>query len=111
MIPSDCIKRKDALMALVYLTCYNSIEEIEERCKKHILGLGDGWINGIRDSIDVISLVPASDDAPARKGQWIPEPDRRYRWHCSECGYVIGVMKMDADFCLKCGADMREEET
>lgn len=69
---------------------------------------GDGW-----DNFGVYALIerqPAADVSPVRKGQWIPEPDRYYHWHCSECGYVIGVIKMDADYCLKCGADMREEK-
>lgn len=53
---------------------------------------------------------PLPDAVPARRGRWIPEADRYNHWHCSECGYVIGVMKMDSLFCLKCGADMEGRE-
>lgn len=53
-----------------------------------------------------VEEIPAADVVEVRHGEWIPEPDRHYRWHCSECGYVIGVARMDCDFCPKCGAKM-----
>ena len=55
---------------------------------------------------DHILQIPAANVRPVKRGEWIPETDRHYHWHCSECGYVIGAIRMDADFCLKCGADM-----
>lgn len=45
-----------------------------------------------------------------KHGEWVEEPDRRFHWHCSECGYVIGVVKMDCNYCPKCGARMDGEE-
>lgn len=44
-----------------------------------------------------------------RTATWVPEPDRRNHWHCSKCGYVIGILKVDAKYCLNCGAKMDEE--
>ena len=43
---------------------------------------------------------------PVKYGEWIEEPDRRFHWHCSECGYVIGVVKMDCNYCPNCGDKM-----
>ena len=60
----------------------------------------------VEDAKEILNDVPAADARPVKRGEWIPETDRHYHWHCSECGYVIGAMRMDADFCLKCGADM-----
>ncbi len=45
-----------------------------------------------------------------RTATWVPEPDRRNHWHCSKCGYVIGILKVDAKYCLNCGCKMREGE-
>lgn len=42
-------------------------------------------------------------------GEWIEESDRVNYWHCSECGYVIGLLKMDANYCPRCGKRMRKE--
>ena len=45
-------------------------------------------------------------------GEWIKEPDFRtnhWCWHCSKCGYIIGLLKMDANYCPRCGVRMRKE--
>ena len=39
-------------------------------------------------------------------GEWVEETDRYHRWHCSHCGYVIGILKMDSNYCPRCGAIM-----
>ena len=87
-MPDDYIKRSDALEVTFTLD-----DEID--------------IDGARR---FINAIPAADVAPVKHGRWVEETDRYNHWHCSECGYVIGVMKMDSRYCLKCGAKMQKEE-
>lgn len=103
---NDYIRRADAIQALVGITAYNSVEEIQAACFDSY-ARANGWLGGVMESIAALAEgVPAAAVRPVVRGEWIPETDRHYHWHCSECGYVIGAMRMDADFCLKCGADM-----
>lgn len=66
---------------------------------------GDGYVNQEYASI---KDIPPADVRPVVRGKWVPEPDRHYHWHCSECGYTVGVIRMDCKFCPNCGTDMRE---
>ena len=59
---------------------------------------------------DLIDIQPTLETESVKHGQWIEDKDRRFHWHCSECDYVIGVMKMDANYCPNCGAKMGEQE-
>lgn len=54
----------------------------------------------------ILEEYGTADIAPVRHGKWVEELDRRFHWHCSECGYVIGVVKMDCNYCPNCGAKM-----
>ena len=65
----------------------------------------------LRELLDDLESAPPADVRPVVRGEWVEEKGRLYRWHCSECGYVIGVARMDANFCPNCGADMREAAT
>ena len=72
----------------------------------------DTWFSGYAHAMaEVEELI---NDAPIiypiKHGKWVEEPDRRFRWHCSECGYVIGVVKMDCNYCPKCGARMEGDD-
>ena len=67
---------------------------------------GDMLASDMRKILQEIDLCPAADVEPVRHGRWIVEEDRYNHWHCSECGYVIGVMKMDALYCPRCGAKL-----
>lgn len=39
-------------------------------------------------------------------GCWIEEADRDRHWHCSECGYVVGLAGKTFKYCPECGARM-----
>ena len=56
-----------------------------------------------------IEELPAADVVEVVRGEWIAEKDRSYHWNCSQCGYVVGPIKMDCKFCPNCGANMRGE--
>lgn len=60
-------------------------------------------------SYDRDQYVKGYTDGSPPHARWIKEKDRRFRWHCSRCGYVIGPMKRDANYCLKCGAKMEKD--
>lgn len=51
--------------------------------------------------------IPPANVRPVVRGEWVPEPDRHYHWHCSECGYTVGVVRMDCKYCPNCGANMK----
>ena len=50
--------------------------------------------------------IPVADVRENVHGEWVEETDRHLHWHCSHCGYVIGVLKMDSDYCPHCGSQM-----
>lgn len=56
--------------------------------------------------LDDIRNMPTIEAELVRHGKWVEELDRQFHWHCSECGYVIGVVKMDCNYCPNCGAKM-----
>ena len=64
-MPEDLIKRDDAVKALVFLTRYNTAEEIQNRCKTNPGGAG--WIHGINDAIDIIRHIPSASVEPVRR--------------------------------------------
>lgn len=68
----------------------------------------------LSNKINTIKVYPDGSDVPKtfyveRRGRWVKEKNRRNHWHCSKCKYVIGVMKMDANYCPYCGARMESE--
>ena len=67
---------------------------------------GDGWDNwGV---YALINRQPVADVRPNIHGKWIEETDRVNHWHCSECGYTIGLKFSSDNYCPQCGADNRE---
>ena len=69
-----------------------------------------GYQTAVVDIAKGLNALPAADVKPIVCGEWIAEKDRFYHWHCSQCGYVVGPIKMDCKFCPNCGADMRGSE-
>lgn len=55
---------------------------------------------------NVLRQVQSVDAAPIRHGKWVKETDRENRWHCSECGVVVGIVAKYAPYCYKCGTKM-----
>lgn len=49
---------------------------------------------------------PLPDAAPVVRAEWIEEPDREGRYHCSNCGVVWGVSAMAMKHCPNCTAKM-----
>ena len=45
-----------------------------------------------------------------RTGRWVEEPDRLRHWHCSECGFVEGVVCGMENYCPNCGAQMEKPD-
>ena len=95
---ADCIGREALVQHLKYVANHHLHSDI---LTNRIVGAA------FMNLSEMVERLPAANVKPVVRGEWIPETDRHYHWHCSECGYVIGTMRMDANFCLKCGADMR----
>ena len=64
------------------------------------------FIFGCESYKEWLEDLPIADVRENVHGEWIEETDRHLHWHCSHCGYVIGVLKMDSDYCPHCGSQM-----
>lgn len=69
---------------------------------------------------DILSAIDASSTiiSPARRGQWLEIEDDGdgSHWQCSACGveWIFmgdGPVENGANYCPKCGADLRPEAT
>lgn len=61
---NDYIKRSDAIQALVSITAYNSVEEIQAACFDSYART-NGWLGGVMESITALAEgVPAADLQP-----------------------------------------------
>ena len=89
-------------------------EEIWEHFAKKAINkiLGDKnllEINGNSCSFyDVIKMLNDNQLTLTRRGEWVKEMDRTNHWHCSNCGFVEGVVCRFHRFCPRCGAFMRD---
>lgn len=41
-----------------------------------------------------------------KNGKWMPIDDTH--WECSQCGYVVGEIKQDCNYCPRCGSHMSD---
>lgn len=62
------------------------------------------FIFGCESYKEWLEDLPTADVRENVHGEWIEEKDRYNHWHCSHCGYVIGLLKMDAKYCPHCGS-------
>lgn len=98
-----CTKTKN-LLGDVYVPLHPVFFTMEERRKAR-----ENWEEYEANDYPCADYINETEVAPVVRGKWIAEADRKYHWHCSECGYVIGLMKMDAHYCPNCGAKMEEK--
>jgi len=57
----------------------------------------------------MVHALPAADVRENVKGEWIERRNGQYE--CSVCGETFCIPYIDnKNFCMSCGADMREEE-
>ena len=86
---------------------YISREAANEACREAVRRYPNSFYNGIEAARDAIHHVPAADVRPVKRGKWIDHQEGRWVYaKCSECETVHDVR---SNFCLNCGADMREE--
>lgn len=65
------------------------------------------FIIGCESYKEWLENIPAYDGLPVYKAEWIAEEDRRFRWHCSRCEYVVGPLIKEYNYCPNCGSEMR----
>lgn len=81
--------------------------------KDAVKALGDAHFKNYGNAIMIIKGLPAADVKRVLHGKWIFDCERiasdgwKYRqYHCSLCG--IKTYGGTHNFCMNCGADMRE---
>ena len=107
---SDLIRREDAFKAVLGVTTYDTVDDVEISCGYSVLD-AEGWLGGVRDALRAIENIPSAEPE-RKKGEWIYDTERvagdgwtYSQYHCSECGFQeIGGL---ANFCPHCGAEMR----
>ena len=87
----ECCLRRDELNCIENCRYYTVEGHNAHRC----------WIPLNRDALELLKA-----QEPVRRGYWIPEPDRYYHWHCSECGFTQGANTLVSLYCPNCGAKM-----
>lgn len=104
----DYILRGDALKAILGVSIYDTIEELDGA--RTIAE--NTWADGLYDAYKIIEEeVDAADVEPVRHGRWIDENPESFldpRMRCSVCGHVdLPLVKWR--FCPVCGAKMDDE--
>ena len=64
---SDLIRRDDAFKAVLGVTTYDTVDDVEIHCDASVAG-SEGWLGGVRDSLRAIEDVPSAEPEP----KWIP---------------------------------------
>jgi hypothetical protein len=109
----DYIKRSDALKAILGVSIYDTIEELDGA--RTIAE--NTWADGLYDAYKIIEEeVDAADVEPVRRGRWVKmtgmmPPEFTGHYQCSECDWFCkkhSIKETDFDFCPGCGADMRK---
>ena len=59
---------------------------------------------------DDVENAPTVDAVPIVHSRWVEDYDRKNHWHCEACGLTVGIIRLQAKFCLNCGAKMDKEE-
>lgn len=103
---NDYILRSDALKAILGVSIYDTIEELEGA--RTIAE--NTWADGLYDAYKIIEEeVDAADVEPVRHGRWMSiyeDPDTLY---CSECR-ILCFRRFASNYCPHCGAKMDGEE-
>lgn len=111
---SDLIRREDVFKAIVGLTTYKTVDEIEILCNASIAD-SEGWLGGIRDALREVEYIPSAEPE-RKKGEWLYKPNEYDddTYECSQCGEPWTLIdgtpeENNMKFCPNCGADMRGE--
>ena len=64
---SDLIRREDVFKAIVGLTTYKTVGDIEILCEASVAD-SEGWLGGIRDALKEVECIPSS----GTEQRWIP---------------------------------------
>lgn len=107
---NDCIIKEIAIAKL---------KRIKPCCVMSEYGLG--YVKGLRDAIDILNAIPATDVQPAKQGIWDTCDVVKVLCsgktldgfcQCTACGDVFPLHYSEYNYCPNCGARMiKEEET
>ena len=98
---NDFIRREDVFKAIVGLTTYKTVDDIEVLCEASVAD-SEGWLGGIRDALREVEHIPSAEIE--RKGEWISHENYD---ECSKCHCFTSV---GFNYCPHCGAEMINED-
>lgn len=109
---SDLIRRQDAFRAVLGVTTYDTVDDVEIHCDASVCD-SEGWLGGIRDALRAIEDVPSAEPE-RKKGKWVKIGHWGRHYRCDQCGNTldfdgVNAGRGDANFCPNCGADLRGE--
>ena len=109
-MPDEYIKVEDAIKAILGLSIYDCLDELEGA--RTIAE--NTWADGLWDAITALCEMDTANVAPVKHGKWVSD-----KWgdhYCSCCGeYAIDRGEFDSgdiltDYCPHCGAKMDEKD-
>lgn len=102
---NDYIPRSDAMKAILGVSIYDAIEELEGA--RTIAE--NTWADGLYDAYKIVEEeVDAADVEPVRHGRWVSKEGIYGVVYCSICDFEL---KIDNTLrCPNCGAKMGKEE-
>ena len=68
---SDLIRRQDAIEAVLGVTTYDTVDDVEKHCDASVAD-SEGWLGGVRDALRAIEDVPSAEP----EQRWIPVTER-----------------------------------
>jgi hypothetical protein len=93
-----------------YISREGAIERIQPHVKPTSV-YGEGYMQAIEHAVEILSLMPAADVQPVKRGRWIWDSNAPYREHgaykCSNCGCHSDF---EENYCYNCGARMKQED-
>lgn len=108
---NDCVRREDAVSALINQTCCINVDEIRQEAKCN------AYFKGIVQGIDAIQELPAENPRRFPRAKWVNDSDGIPT--CSRCGeaalqrlffsmehHIFDCQMFKSQFCPFCGAKM-----
>jgi hypothetical protein len=92
-----------------YISREGAIERIQPHVKPTSV-YGEGYMQAIEHAVEILSLMPAADVQPVKRGKWFHSKKNYGFIICSQCKHEAywdtDYGQQLFDYCPNCGADM-----